>query len=99
MDFKTVIEGRDPAMQPERLAELIKGRQVEFTRELILQEPADIYSACCLGMYLLIANGMHIRRCKNCGHYSCRSTAATSSTAIACSQTGRCAASSTMSPR
>ena len=69
MDFKTVIEGRDPAMQPERLAELIKGRQVEFTRELILQEPADIYSACCLGMYLLIANGMHIRRCKNCGHY------------------------------
>ena len=34
-----------------------------------MQEPADIYSACCLGMYLLIANGMHIRRCKNCGHY------------------------------
>lgn len=69
MDFKSVFNGEDPSIKLENLAKMIADKKVEFTRELIIQEPADIYSACCLGMYLLIDNDIHIRKCKNCGNY------------------------------
>lgn len=69
MDFKAVSAGRDQSMELENLVALIEGKQIEFTRELILQEPADIYSACCLSMYLMIANNMPVKKCKNCGNY------------------------------
>lgn len=68
MDFKSVISGTD-AIQLESLVKLIEDKQLEFTRELILQDPSDIYSACCLDMYLMIANDIHIKKCKNCGNY------------------------------
>ena len=69
MDFKSVIEGHDPSIQPENLVKLIRDKKLEFTRELILQEPGDTYAACSLSMYLLIDNDLRIRRCKNCGNY------------------------------
>ena len=64
-----MIEGHDPSIQPENLVKLIRDKKLEFTRELILQEPGDTYAACSLSMYLLIDNDLRIRRCKNCGNY------------------------------